>query len=232
MFIKQKNLWDQKVGSEVQYLTAKNNKESLENKLKTLREQMDMTKIKSPIDGTVEELPIKVGQYVAPGMTTFRIVNFSHIKVTGEMAEAYSSKVKRGDSVIIYFPDLSKEIKARLTFSSKYINTTNRTFLVECRFGPGDFEYRANMISVIRIMDYKSDSAVVIPVNVLQKSLSENYVYIVRDEGGKKTARKQKIIVGSSYNGLVEILSGLQEGDKVITTGYQDLNDGQQVNFK
>jgi RND family efflux transporter MFP subunit len=231
IYNKQKNLWDQNIGSEVQYLTAKNNKEGLENKIKTLKEQMDMTKIKSPIEGTVEELPIKVGQFVSPGMSACRIVNFSHIKVTGEIAEAYSAKVNKGDSVIIFFPDMNREVKSKLTFSSKFINTANRTFQIECRFDPGDIEYRANMIAVIRILDYKAAESFVVPINVLQKSLSENYVFVAREEGGKKVARKQTITAGMNYNGLVEITSGLKEGDKVITTGYQDLNDGQPINY-
>jgi RND family efflux transporter MFP subunit len=232
LYNRQKNLWDQNIGSEVQYLTAKNTKESLENKIKTMKEQMSLLKITSPIDGTVEEVPIKVGQYVSPGLSIFRIVNFSHVKVTGEVAEAYSPKVKRGDSVIIFFPDFNKEIKSSLTFSSKFINPANRTFQIECHFDPGDNEFRANMISVIRILDYKSDSAVVVPVNVIQKSISEIYVFVARDENGKKIARKQIITTGSTYNGLTEVLSGLKKGDQLITTGYQELNDGQPVNYK
>jgi membrane fusion protein (multidrug efflux system) len=231
LYNKQKNLWDQNIGSEVQYLAAKNGKEGLENKIKTLKEQLDMMKIKSPINGTVEEIPIKVGQYVAPGMTTFRVVNFTHIKVTAEIAEAYSPKVSSGDSVVIYFPDFDQEIKTKLSFTSKFINPTNRTFQVECRLTPGKNEFRANMIAIIKIQDYKADNAITLPVNIIQKSMDETFVFVIREEGGKKFAKKQKIEIGQSYNGLVEITSGLKTGDKFITTGYQELNDGQQVNF-
>ena len=155
MYEKQKNLWDKKIGSEVQYLTAKNNKESLENKMVTLKDQIDMMRIKSPIEGNVEDVPIKIGQSVAPGMPAFRVINFSHVKVVAEVAEGYSAKIRTGDDVIIYFPDLEKEIKAKITFSSKYINPINRTFIVEVRLNPNEIEARANLIAVIRINDYK-----------------------------------------------------------------------------
>jgi membrane fusion protein, multidrug efflux system len=231
LFNRQKNLWDQNIGSEVQYLTAKNNKESLENKIKTLKEQIGQMRIKSPINGTIEEIPIKVGQYVAPGMTTFRVVNFTHIKVSAEIAEVYSPKVKSGDSVVIYFPDFDQEINSKLSFTSKFINPTNRTFQVECRLTPGKNPFRANMIAVIKIQDYKADEAISLPINIIQKSMDETFVFCAIEESGKKYAKKQKVEVGQSYNGLVEIKSGLKSGDKIITTGYQELNDGQQVNF-
>lgn len=229
IYNKQKNLWDQGIGSEVQYLTAKNNKESLENKIKTLKEQIDMMRVKSPIYGSIEEIPIKVGQYIAPGMTTFRVVNFSRIKVTADIAETYSPKVNSGDSVDIFFPDFNTEVKTKLSFTSKFINPTNRTFQIECRLNPGKIEYRANMIAMIKIIDYKAENAIAIPINLIQNSFNETYVFVAREEGGKKFARKQIVVIGQSYNGLAEITSGLNTTDKIITTGYQDLNDGQQI---
>jgi RND family efflux transporter MFP subunit len=229
IYNKQKNLWDQKIGSEVQYLTAKNNKESLENKIKTLRDQMDLMRIKSPIDGTIEEIPIKVGQYIAPGITTFRVVNFSKIKVVADIAESFSPKVRPGDSVQIYFPDLQQEVSAKLSFASKFINPTNRTFQVECRLTPGKNEYRANMVAVLKILDYKASDAIIVPENLVQKTMSDYAVFVIREEGGKKIARKQVVKPGQTYNGLVEIKEGLKTGDVVISLGYQDLVDGQEV---
>lgn len=229
LYEKQKNLWDQKIGTEVQYLTAKTNKESLENRIATLNDQIDMMKIKSPIDGTVEDVPVKLGQSLAPGITAFRVINFSHIKVVAEVAEAYTAKVKTGDEVIVYVPDMNKEIKARISFASKYINPTNRTFIVEVRLEPREIDARANMIAVIKINDYKVPSTIVVSVNLVQKSLDKQFVYLVKEENNKMVARKQTITQGMTYNGLTEIKSGLKEGDKAITVGYNDLNDGQPV---
>ena len=231
IYNRQKNLWDQQIGSEIQYLTAKNNKESLENKMKTLDEQIAMTRITSPINGTVEEIPIKIGQSLAPGLPAFRVVNFDKIKVVAEVAEAYSPKVRTGDSVVIFFPDLNTEIRTRLTFTSKYINSVNRTFLVETRIVPGKFEFRANMIAVIRINDYSVDQAVAVPANVVQKAMNEQYVLVAANEQGKKVARKRPVSVGLTYNGLTEITSGLKQGDLLIVSGFQDLNDNDPVNF-
>lgn len=231
LYNKQKNLWDQKIGSEVQYLTAKNSKENLENQLKVLQEQLAMTRIISPINGTVEEIPIKVGQAVAPGMTTFRVINFSKAKILADLAEAYAPKVNSGDKVHIYFPDYQKEIEAQLSFASRFINPTNRTFQVEVRFNPGALQMKANMIAVVRINDYSTKEAIVIPIDALQKDQKEQFVFVGVEEKGKQTAHKKEVRIGLIYNGLAEITKGLAPGDKVITLGYQDLIEGQLLNF-
>jgi RND family efflux transporter MFP subunit len=231
IFNKQKNLWDKKIGSEVQYLTAKNNKESLENKMKTLKEQMDMSKITAPITGTIEEVGIKVGQIAtpAPNMPAFRMVNFSKVKVTAEVAEAYSSKVRKGDNVIINFPDFNEEINTTISFSSKYINPTNRTFTIESRLNAGKLEFRANMIALVKINDYKKKDAIVIPVNIIQKDATGEYVYVSKENGKLKIAKKCIIKSGQNYNGYVEVIDGLKIGDNIIVTGYQNLEDGETI---
>ena len=233
LYNKQKNLWDQKIGSEVQYLTAKNNKEYYENLIKTTKEQILLAKITSPINGTVEEIPIKVGQIVSPGVTTaFRVVNLAKVKVLAEIAEAYSSKVKTGNEVIVSFPDLDKEITSKISFASKFINTVNRTFTSEVRLDNSDESYRANMIAVVKINDYHADSAISVPVNVIQKTSGETYVYIaVKDKANGYTAKKAKVTLGQSYNGYTEILEGLKEDDKIISVGYQNIEDGQKLKF-
>ncbi|MDD5570296.1 MAG: efflux RND transporter periplasmic adaptor subunit [Bacteroidales bacterium] len=231
LYNKQKSLWEQKVGSEVQYLSAKTNKEAMENRKATLLEQLGMNKIVSPINGTVEDIPVKVGQSVAPGFPVFRVINFSKAKVVADIAEAFSSKIKKGDDVVIYFPDINKEIIAKINFSSKYINPTNRTFTVEIKLPPDNIEYRANMIAVIKIKDYHSDNAITLPVNIVQADMSSKYVYIIEEKNGNKIAKKQIIKEGQSYNGLVEITGGLKEGDKVVSVGYQNLEDGQAVKY-
>ena len=231
LYDKQKTLWDKKIGSEVQYLTAKNNKESMEKRVSTLKDQIEMYKIKSPINGTVEDLPIKIGQNIAPGFTAVRVINFTTIKAVAEVAESYASKVKLNNDVLIYFPDLNKEIPSKITFTSKYINTVNRTFVVESRFSPNGDNISANMIAVIKINDYIMESAVVIPVNIIQNSMGSKYVYIIKEENNKNVARRQDIQPGHIYNGVAEILTGLKAGDAVVITGYQDLKEGQVVIF-
>jgi len=233
LYNKQKRLWDQKIGSEVQYLSAKNTKESIENNIKSLKEQMDMNKIVAPIAGTIEDIPIKVGQSVTPGITTaFRVVNLSKVKVVADIAEAYSAKLKTGNQVKINFPDLDKEISSKISFSSKYINSINRTFSIEINLDNNSEEYRANMIAVIKINDYHADSTIIVPINVIQKISGESYVYIAEKKGiDKYSAKKVKVKIGQTYNGYSEVLDGLKKGDKLITVGYQNIEEGQLLKF-
>jgi RND family efflux transporter MFP subunit len=234
LYEKQKALWDQKIGSEVQYLTAKNNKESIENKIASLKDQISMSSITSPIDGTVEDIPIKVGQLAVAGVPAFRVINFAKAKAVADVGEAYSSKIKTGDQVKIFLPDFNDELQQKVTFASKFINPTNRTFVVEVELPPSaNLVYRANMIAVIRIKDYSNSSTIAISQNFIQSSKDEGlYVFLAKDENGKKVARKTFIKTGITYNGLTEILSGLKDGDKLITAGYKDLYDGQVIDYK
>jgi RND family efflux transporter MFP subunit len=229
LYNKQKALWDQQIGSEVQYLTAKNNKENLEKALATMNDQLEMTRIKSPINGSVEEVNLKIGQMASPGLPAVRVVNFSTVKVIAEIAEAYGAKVKPGNKVIVFFPDFNIEIPSQIRFTSKYINPTNRTFNTEVRLGPSKVEYRANMMAVVKINDYSNPSAFIVPVTLIRETQSGKYIYVAKEENGKVVARRSTVTTGSSYNGLVEITSGLAAGDKIITTGFNSLLDGELI---
>jgi len=234
LYNRQKTLWDQKIGSEVQYLSAKNAKESLENKINTLEDQILMSNITAPIDGTIEEIPIKVGQMASSSspQPAFRIVNFSKAKALADVGEAYSAKIKTGDPVKIYLPDVRIEQTQSITFASKYINPTNRTFQVEVDLPPSSIMYRANMIAILRIKDYANPSTIAIPQNYIQTSRDEGqFVFIASSENGKKVARKRTVIPFISYNGLTEVVTGLNEGDLIITAGFKDLYDGQIIAY-
>ncbi len=234
LYSRQKTLWDQKIGSEVQYLKAKNDMESVQNSISTLEDQIKMSVITSPINGTVEDIPIKVGQLASPSspIPAFRIVNFSKAKALADVGEAYSSKVKTGDQVKIFLPDLNRELTNQITFASKFINPTNRTFLVEAALPGSDIIFRANMIAVLRIKDYTNPSAIAVPQNYIQNSRDEGqFIFVAAEENGKKVARKRIIKPSVTYNGLTEIVNGLNEGDKIITAGYKDLYNGQPIDF-
>jgi RND family efflux transporter MFP subunit len=234
IYNRQKSLWDQKIGSEIQYLKAKNDMESVQNGIATLDEQIKMSVISAPISGTVEDIPIKVGQQASPAspIPAFRIVNFSRAKALADVGEAYSAKVKTGDQVKIYLPDLKQEVTNQITFASKYINPTNRTFLVEAAIPMSGIIFRANMIAVLKIKDYSNPAAISIPQNYIQNSRDEGqFVFVAVEENGKKVARKRSITPSVSYNGLTEIVKGLHEGDKIITAGYKDLYNGQPISY-
>jgi membrane fusion protein (multidrug efflux system) len=233
MFDKQKRLWDQKIGSEVQYLQSKTTKESLDRQISSLKQQIEKFKIKSPIDGTIEECNIKVGGVVTPDprLAAYRVVAFRNLKVSAEVSEAYSSRVQVGDKLVVLFPDLNKTVETKVSFVSKYINPVNRTFLIETSIAEGFQDMKANMIAIIQINDYHSDNSILVPMNVIQLDQTGSYVYVTRPKDQYNGAFKQPVEIGNSYNGVAEILKGLSAGDKVISAGYQELIDGEYVRF-
>jgi RND family efflux transporter MFP subunit len=225
VFNRQKNLWDQKIGTEVQYLTAKSQKEGLERQLAGLKSQAAMNKIKSPVSGTVDAMELKLGQSVAPGSPTgIRVVNASRLKVKALVSENYGGKVNQGDEVQVSLPDVPDNLQAHISFAAKVIDPVSRGFNVEVKL-PSNKRYRPNMVAILKIVDYKNDQALVVPINAIQKS--ETSEYVCTAVNGK--AKKVDVKTGKVSDGKAEILSGLKAGDKVVTTGFQELNDGDSV---
>jgi RND family efflux transporter MFP subunit len=230
LFEKQKNLWDQKIGTELQYLQAKNNKESLERKLSTLNTQLSQTNIVSPMAGVVDMVNVKVGEMASPGVGVVRVVNLSNLKVAAKVSDTYAASVKKGDEVIIKFPDLKKEFKAKVTFVSTAVDPLSRTFTIEANL-PSDKDIKPNMMAQVQINDATSKNALAIDQNYVQSTEKGNVVYIAVAEGNKKVAKAREVKTGLSYNGKVEILSGLTVGDQLITLGYQEVSDGQPISY-
>jgi RND family efflux transporter MFP subunit len=233
IFKKQSALWDQQIGSEVEYLKAKNGKESLERRLNTLNEQVKMAQIISPINGTVESNPLRVGQMASPGLpsSTIRVINMSVAKITANVSETYATRIKDGNPALVSFPDFDSEIETRLNFTSHYIDPTNRTFAVECKITPKDFELRANMIAYVRIKDYTNEKAFCIPVNYIQSNQNGEFIYVAKQNSNVWTAEQNFIKTGMNYDGVTEVIEGLSAGEKIITSGYQNLNSGQRIEF-
>lgn len=232
LYNRQKALWDQNIGSEVQYIQAKNNKESLERSIATLKESWSQTRIYAPTSGTIDQVMLKQGQAIAPGIPLANIVNLSKLKIKGEVTEAYASRIKKGDEVIVHFPDLNKDYKTKVTYVSQTINPVNRTFTVEAALGKGD--YTANQIAVMKIVDYSNPNVISIPVNLIQTDESGDYVMVAEKTGTGNEAIVKKVNVkqGHNYNGYAEILDGLKSGDLVISIGFQDVNEGETVLFQ
>jgi len=229
VYEKQKRLWDQKIGSEMQYLSAKNNKEAMENRLKTLQEQIALYKIVSPINGTVEDVAIKVGQSVSPGFALLRVINLSKLKVVADVSEVYSAKINTGSEVEINFPDINHTINAKVTFSSKFINPLNRTFVVESALNNSDKRYSANMVAVLKINDYRSSEAIVLPVNYILTDQKGKYVFVAEKTGKKYVAKIRYIEAGATYNGKQEILKGLARDEMIIISNMNTLTNGETV---
>lgn len=229
LYYRQKNLWDQKIGSEVQYLSAKTNKEALERRLSSMREQWELTRIKSPINGVVDAVNIKEGQTMVAGFPAFRVVNLTSLKVKAEIAEAYIDRLSKGSPAIIYFPDLNKELLQKVAYSGKAINPVNRTFNVEVRIDSGSIGLRPNMIAVLKVVDYSNANACVVPVGTVQKSSDGSFVFVAEESAGKMIAKRKPVKMGMVYNGQAEITEGIAEGDKLITVGYQNLVEGDLI---
>ena len=229
IYEKQKNLWAQKIGTEVQFLQAKTNKESMEKKMIAMQEQVRMSKIISPINGTVDAVDIKIGQLVAPGLPAIRVINFSNLKVKSDVAESYASKIKKGNEVIIHFPDTQDSVIAKVDFVSRAINNSSRTFTVEVLLD-NKKEYHPNMVAKLSINDYQSaETAITIPVRAIQKDENnEEFVYLANGN----TAKKQLVKIGKTYSGKAEIISGLKAGDVLVTLGYDIINDGDAIEYK
>lgn len=233
IFQKQSALWEKKIGSEVQYLQAKANKEALEQRANTINEQIQMAKVVSPISGTVESVPLRVGQMASPGMPTsaIRVINMGVAKISAEVAETYAARIKNGNDAIVSFPDLGKEIECKLNFTSRFIDPTNRTFKVESRISSKDVELRANMIAYIKIKDYTNEKAFCMPVNYVQSNQDGKFVFVAKQNGGDWVAERRIVKTGMDYNGIIEVTEGLTAGEKVITSGFQGLNQGEKVVF-
>jgi RND family efflux transporter MFP subunit len=226
IFNRQQALWNQKIGSEIQFLQAKNNKESLEKRLVSLNEQLDMALIKAPISGVVDEVYARIGQPASPGAPSFRVVNFSNLKARAEVAEVNANKVKKGNSVLVIFPDIQDSVNGQISYASKVISPMTRTFFVEVPLKNGKVDYKPNSIAILKVSDYSNPKAITVPIRLVQNAEDGMYVLVAEEKDGKIVASKRVVTLGTSYNGVAEVKSGLAIGDKLINAGYQSVNVG------
>lgn len=227
VYNRQKNLWDQKIGTEVQFLQAKTQKESLEKQIEALEEQNRMTRITSPITGTVEAVGVKIGENSSPGLPAFQIVNTSRLKIVAKISEAYVTSVKTGNKVKVTISELGQDIEAQVTFVSRTIDVLSRTFDVEIKL-PSRAELRPNMTGVVKIIYHTDADAITVPVNAVQDINGEKIVYLAEPSGKNMVARKKVVTVDGVFDGAAQV-EGLKVGDKVVTFGYQGLSDGQFI---
>jgi RND family efflux transporter MFP subunit len=231
IYNRQKNLWAEGIGTEVQLLTSKNNVESLEKQISIVAEQLSMSNVYSEVSGVIETVSIRVGETFMGGpMAGITIVDPSNLKAVVEIPENYMSKVKKGLPVIIELPDLNKQIKSVVSLVSQVIGVNNRSFNAEARIG-ADASLKPNQGAVIKILDHESSNAIVVPVATVQTDENGKYVYLMVTENGKFVARKKQIIIGELYDDLIEVKSGLTTTDKLVTQGYQGLYDGQLLSI-
>ena len=233
VYEKQKRLWEKGIGSEIQYLNAKNNKESLEQKLVTLQAQLDMSLIKSPVSGIVDEIYKKKGELAVPGMQLMQIVNLEEVYINADVPESYLAHVNEGEKVKVEFPVYPEmNIETPIYRKGNVINPNNRTFSIQLKISNPDKLLKPNILSVIHINDFSADSALVVPSVLIKQDISGYYVYSVREISGKMIAKKAYIQLGKSYLDKTMVISGLQPGEKIIVQGYTMVSDGSEVAVK
>ena len=231
IYKKQSKLWlEDKIGSEVQYLEAKNNKESLDTRLETLKAQYAMTRVRAPFSGVIDEIFPKVGEMASPQSAMFRLVNLSDVYLTASVSEAYVGKVAVGTPAIVNFPSIGSEIKTQVARVGSFINPDNRTFEVIIGIDSEE-NLKPNMMGSVRIEDHQVDSAIVVPSRIVMESTSgDSYVYVCSSNTDDICAVTKVIVKpGVSYEGKTEILDGLKSGDRIVDRGSRSVKDGQKV---
>jgi RND family efflux transporter MFP subunit len=229
IFQRQENLWKEGIGTEVQYLSAKNNVESLDKQLDLVKEQLSTTSVYAQVSGIVEDVNIRVGEtFMGSPMASITIVNPSAMKAVVDVPENYVSKIRKGMPVVINVPDLNQSFNSSISLISETINVTSRSFVAESKIG-GNGNLKPNQIAIVKILDHEAKNAIVIPVETVQSDEKGKYVYVATQEGNKTVARKRVITIGEFYDELIEVNAGLATSDKLITKGYQGLYDGQLI---
>ncbi len=226
---KRRNLWEQKIGTEIQYLEAKNNVDALERQLGTLRAQAGLSNVYAPFSGVVEEIIAKRGQNAAPGSPLLRLVSTTQVNVVAEISESYLGKVKVGNTVKIEFPALGKEVETPITRISETINPDNRTFKIEMKLNNSDRDLKPALLAKVKVQDYTQAQAVVIPTNIIQKDKVGEFVFVVANKDKRTVAKKIYITKGKTYSNQTEILKGLKGDEQLINKGFREVVDGEFI---
>lgn len=224
IYEKQQNLWKQNIGTEVQLMTAKAQMEATEKQIEALKAQRDLYRVVSPINGVVDAVNLKAGEAAAPGMNGIRVVSYDKLKAEASLGENYLGKVKTGDRVLLIFPDVNDSMRTTLSYVSQAVDAVSRAFTVQVRLGNNP-KLHPNMSCKMLIQNYENPHALVVPVSVIQHTQEGDMLYVA--DGDK--AKSVMVTTGRNANGQVEILSGLHPGDKVITKGYEELDNGKQI---
>jgi len=239
IYQRQKNLWDQGIGTEVQLITAKNNVATLENQLeasqenvKSIQVQSNTSLVYSDVNGVADMMTVKVGEiFGTAGSGVIKIVNNALLKVTSNIPENYLGTVSRGSAVIVQMPDVNKTFNTTVDFVGASIDIINRGFVVEAKL-PADPALKPNQIALMKIKDYAVANTIAIPLNTLQNDEKGKFVMVASTENGKMIARKRIVNIGLLSGDLLEVKTGLKAGDVLVTEGYASLYEGQLLTTK
>ena len=232
MYEKQKELWEQGIGSELQYIQAKNQKEQLERTMETLRSQRDQLVIVAPFTGRIEKVYLKAGESASPGRAVIELVNTGQLYVNTEVSEAFIETVHRGDTAWLEFPNLPDFNKtARLSFVSQVINPQNRTFSIRVEIANPGGEIKPNMLATLKLKVFEEDDVLIVPTILIRQDYEGSFLYTVHTRDGKQYAAKTYVTTGSSDGLNSVVTSGLNTGDLIVNKGYNKIKDGSLVDL-
>lgn len=229
-----KNLWDQGIGTYQQVLTAETQVETLRKQIGIIQRQISLTTIKAPSGGVADQVNVRVGEMFVGTSALgpqIRIVNTGSLKIIAEVPENYLGRIGKGSNLKITLPNINKTFDAKVTVAGKIIDPNRRTFTIEAPI-PSNPDFKPNQIANVQVQDYAAPGAITIPVNTLQNDDQGKFVMVAANESGKLLARKRKVTVGELYQDKLEVKSGLQADDQLITEGFQNLYDGQLLALK
>jgi RND family efflux transporter MFP subunit len=232
-FERQKRLWDQKIGSEIQYLQAQTNMVSQQKAVSQMKAQLAKTRVIAPFNGVIDELIAERGQVVGPGQGLMRIVNLNNMFISTTVPESYIGKLKVGTEVSVYLASLGKSFNGKIRQVGNNINPNNRSFGIEVSVPNTDNLLRPNQVAKLKITDYTNAKAVVVPSNVIQEDADGNQfvfeVSSVKDKTG--IAKKVIVKVGKTSDNFTEILSGLEPKTVLVGDGVKTVSEGMKLNF-
>ena len=232
-FERQKRLWEQKIGSEIQYLQAKSSYESQQKAVNQAQSQLAKTIIRAPFSGTIDDVITEQGSVVAPGQSQLmRIVNLDDMYIETDVPESYISNVTKNKNVEVEFPVLGKTINAKVRQAGNFINPANRTFKVEIAVPNKDKSIKPNLTAKLKINDYTNKKALLLPQSIISENAEgQQYVYVITEKNSNQEAIAKKVIIetGKTQGDVIEILKGINSGDEIINEGARNVKDGQTV---
>jgi len=229
-FKRQERLWNQKIGSEIQFLQARTNKESLERKLKTLETQLSKTIVTAPFDGSVDAILPKVGEFVSPQTPIIRLVNLDEVYIEADVSENYIGSIKKGTEAELRFENLNKSFKTKVNQVADFIDPNNRSFKIKIFISNTNNELKPNLIADIKLNDFTSKNAITLPSSIVQEDQDgNNFVYTIKKINNKNRVVKTLIKKGLTYNNKTLIKSGLNINSIVVNLGARGIKDGQFV---
>ena len=226
LYERQARLWEKSVGSEIQYLEAKNRKESLEKRLASANTRLEKTRVKASFSGSIDSIPVNEGEFVMTGMPLVRVVNLNNLYIKADVSERYAGKFKKGDKARVYLPAFEVYLDSRIDAVSDVIHLENRTFTAEVSLKNLRHQVKPNMMVIVELTDYKNENATVIPTNIIQNDDQGQFVFTVRKDGDKQIAEKLHIETGKSYNNMTEVHQGINAGEIVVDRGFRELTNG------